>query len=85
MSKTIKSGIAMVKVLEDWGVDHIYGIPGGSFNSSMDAFFNERDHIKYIQVRHEEVGAIAATADAKITGKIGVAFGSARSWRNPPL
>lgn len=77
MSKTIKSGIAMVKVLEDWGVDHIYGIPGGSFNSSMDAFFNERDHIKYIQVRHEEVGAIAATADAKITGKIGVAFGSA--------
>ncbi|MFC6314112.1 pyruvate oxidase [Lapidilactobacillus achengensis] len=77
MTATIKSGIAMVKVLEDWGVDHIYGIPGGSFNSTMDALFSERDKIKYIQVRHEEVGAIAAAADAKITGKIGVAFGSA--------
>ncbi|MFD1465352.1 pyruvate oxidase [Lapidilactobacillus mulanensis] len=77
MTKTIKSGIAMAKVLEDWGVDHLYGIPGGSFNSSMDAFFTEREKIKYIQVRHEEVGAIAASADAKVTGKLGVTFGSA--------
>lgn len=77
MTKTIKSGIAMARVLEDWGVDHLYGIPGGSFNSSMDAFFNERAKIKYIQVRHEEVGALAAAADAKVTGKLGVAFGSA--------
>lgn len=77
MVETIKSGIAMVKVLEDWGVDHIYGIPGGSFNSTMDALFAQRDKIKFIQVRHEEVGAIAASADAKVTGKIGVAFGSA--------
>ncbi|WP_125604296.1 pyruvate oxidase [Lapidilactobacillus bayanensis] len=77
MVKTIKSGIAMVKVLEDWGVDHLYGIPGGSFNSTMDALFEQQNKIKYIQVRHEEVGAIAASADAKVTGKIGVAFGSA--------
>lgn len=77
MEKQIKSGIAMVKVLEDWGVDHVYGIPGGSFNSTMDALFSEKEKIKYIQVRHEEVGALAAAGDAKITGKIGVAFGSA--------
>lgn len=77
MADTIKSGIAMVKVLESWGVDHLYGIPGGSFNSTMDALFNQRDSIKYIQVRHEETGAIAAAADAKLTGKLGVTFGSA--------
>ncbi|MCD2255397.1 pyruvate oxidase [Agrilactobacillus fermenti] len=77
MTDTIKSGVAMVKVLEDWGVDHLYGIPGGSFNSTMDALFEEQAKIKYIQVRHEETGAIAAAADAKLTGKIGVTFGSA--------
>ncbi|KRN93139.1 pyruvate oxidase [Pediococcus stilesii] len=77
MDDKIKSGIAMVKVLESWGVDHVYGIPGGSFNSTMDALFSEKEKIKYIQVRHEEVGALAAAGDAKITGKIGVAFGSA--------
>lgn len=74
---TINAGVAMVKVLESWGVDHIYGIPGGSFNSIMDALYHEKEKIKYIQVRHEEVGALAAAADAKLTGKVGSVFGSA--------
>lgn len=77
MTEKITAGVAMVKVLESWGVDHLYGIPGGSFNSTMDALFDEKNKIKYIQVRHEEVGALAAAADAKLTGKIGVTFGSA--------
>ncbi|EGP4873254.1 pyruvate oxidase [Enterococcus faecium] len=76
MSK-INAGVAMVKVLESWGIDHIYGIPGGSFNSIMDALYHEKNEIKYIQVRHEEVGALAAAADAKLTGKVGAVFGSA--------
>lgn len=74
---TINAGVAMIKVLESWGVDHIYGIPGGSFNSIMDALYHEKEKIKYIQVRHEEVGALAAAADAKLTGKVGAVFGSA--------
>lgn len=77
MEKVIKSGLAMLNVLESWGVDHIYGIPGGSFNSTMDALYERQKTIRYIQVRHEEVGAIAAAVDAKVTGKIGVCFGSA--------
>lgn len=67
----------MVKVLESWGVDHVYGIPGGSFNSIMNAFYDRQETIRFIQVRHEEVGAIAASVDAKLTGKIGVCFGTA--------
>lgn len=73
----INAGVAMLKVMEDWGIDHLYGLPGGSFNSTMDALFDEQNHIKYIQVRHEETGALAAAADAKVTGKIGAVFGSA--------
>lgn len=76
MSK-INAGVAMVNVLEAWKIDHIYGIPGGSFNSTMDALYHERESVKYIQVRHEEAGALAAAADAKLTGKIGAVFGSA--------
>lgn len=77
MIQTIKSGVAMVKVLESWGVKHVYGIPGGSFNSIMNAFYDRQDTIRFIQVRHEETGAIAASVDAKLTGKIGVCFGTA--------
>ncbi|MCH4009449.1 pyruvate oxidase [Companilactobacillus sp.] len=76
MTKMI-AGQALVKVLEDWDVDHVYGIPGGSINHTVEGLYLEKDKVKYIQVRHEEVGAIAASADAKFTGKIGVAFGSA--------
>lgn len=76
MAKMI-AGQALVKVLEDWGVDHVYGIPGGSINHTVEGLYLEKDKVQYIQVRHEEVGAMAAAADAKFTGKIGVAFGSA--------
>ncbi|AYQ26473.1 MULTISPECIES: pyruvate oxidase [Enterococcus] len=77
MTNKINASVAMIKVLESWGIDHIYGIPGGSFNSTMDALYKERESVKYIQVRHEEVGALAAAADAKLTGKVGAVFGSA--------
>ncbi|AUI79500.1 thiamine pyrophosphate-binding protein [Lactiplantibacillus pentosus] len=76
MTKMI-AGQALVKVLEAWDVDHIYGIPGGSINHTVEGLYLEKAHIDYIQVRHEEVGALAASADAKFTSKIGVSFGSA--------
>ena len=50
----ILAGAAVIKVLEAWGVDHLYGIPGGSINSIMDALSAERDRIHYIQVRRED-------------------------------
>src|SRR5699024_12782794 len=43
----------------------------------MNALHNQQDKIKFIQVRHEEAGARAASASAKLTGKIGVVLGSA--------
>ncbi|MFC4760540.1 pyruvate oxidase [Fructobacillus durionis] len=74
---TVAASVAMLKVIEGWGVDHVYGYPGGSFNSTLSALTEEKDKLKYIQIRHEQVGAFAAAADAKLTGKIGVAFASA--------
>ncbi|MCI1983390.1 MAG: thiamine pyrophosphate-dependent enzyme [Bifidobacteriaceae bacterium] len=71
------AGQALVRVLQEWGVNHVYGIPGGSINHTLEGLYLEKDAVQYIQVRHEETGAIAASADAKYTGKIGVCFGSA--------
>lgn len=48
MEAAIKSGVAMLGVLESWGIDHVYGIPGGSFNSIMNAFYDRRDTIRFI-------------------------------------
>lgn len=77
MTEMINAGVAALRTLESWGVTHIYGIPGGTINNLMYALHAERDRMRYIHVRHEEVGALAAVADTKLTGHIGVAFGSA--------
>ncbi|MCD2256109.1 pyruvate oxidase [Agrilactobacillus fermenti] len=73
----MKAGQALAQVLTSWDIDHIYGITADSINNTVDGLYQERENLKYIQVRHEEVGALAASADAKLTGKIGVSFGSA--------
>ncbi|TKI90015.1 pyruvate oxidase, partial [Bacillus cereus] len=66
------AGEALVDLLIDWGVEHIYGMPGDSINSIIEALRKKQDQIKFIQVRHEEAGALAAAAYAKLTGKLGV-------------
>jgi len=62
----------LVELLIEWGVDHIYGMPGDSINTIIEALRKAKDKIKFIQVRHEEVGAMAAASYAKLTGKLGV-------------
>ncbi len=69
---TINAGDAMMKVLEAWGVKRIYGLPGGSLDSTMNSIYNWRDKISYVGVRHEEAGALAAVAESKLTGRISV-------------
>lgn len=73
----ISGSDALMKVLHEWGIKRIYGLPGGSFDSTMNAIHNWRDKIDYIGVRHEEVGGLAAVAEAKLTGRVGVMIGSA--------
>lgn len=50
---TITAGHALAKVLVSWDIDHIYGITADSINNTVDGLYQERDHLKYIQVRHE--------------------------------
>lgn len=76
----INGADAMLQVLYDWHIDHIYGFPGGSFDSGMNAIYDFKDKMKYIEVRHEEAAALAASAEYKFSGKLGVCFGSAGPW-----
>lgn len=77
MSKEkIKASVASLKVLEGWGVDTIYGIPSGTLNSLMDGLAEESHNIKFLQVKHEEVGAMAAVMQKKFGGHLAVCVGS---------
>ncbi len=72
----VKIAVAALRVLEGWGVDTIYGIPSGTLSSFMDALAEEKDRIEFIQVKHEEVGAMAAVMQSKGRGKLAVCVGS---------
>ncbi len=52
-------------------------MPGDSINSIIEALRKKQDKIKFIQVRHEEAGALAAAAYAKLTGETWCLYGNA--------
>jgi pyruvate dehydrogenase (quinone) len=66
---------SLVRTLVEAGVKRIYGIVGDSLNGITDAIRREKS-IQWIHVRHEEVAAFAAGADAHVTGELAVCAGS---------
>ena len=62
----------LVDVLQRWGVDVVFGLPGDGINGIMETLRQRQDAIRFIQVRHEESAAFMACAYAKYTGKLGV-------------
>jgi pyruvate dehydrogenase (quinone) len=65
----------LVDVLEQAGVERIYGVTGDSLNGIADSI-RRSERIKWIHVRHEETAAFAAGAEAHLTGKLAVCAGS---------
>jgi pyruvate dehydrogenase (quinone) len=57
------------------GVKRIYGVVGDSLNGITDSI-RRQGKIEWIHVRHEEVAAFAAGAEAQLTGSLAVCAGS---------
>jgi pyruvate dehydrogenase (quinone) len=72
MSQTVAD--VLVGVLEQIGVKQIFGLIGDSLNPLADAV--RRSRIEWIGVRHEEGAALAASGQAKLTGKLAVCCGT---------
>src|SRR5882757_6465236 len=73
MSMTVAE--QFVEVLVTAGVKRVYGIVGDSLNGLTEAI-RSHDEIEWIHVRHEEVAAFAAGAEAHLTGSLTVCAGS---------
>jgi pyruvate dehydrogenase (quinone) len=64
----------LVGVLEHIGVKQIFALIGDSLNPLADAV--QRSSIEWIGVRHEEGAALAASGQAKLTGRLAVCAGT---------
>ena len=73
MAKTVADQFA--EILAAAGVKRIYGIVGDSLNGLTDAI-RRQGKIEWVHVRHEEVAAFAAGAEAHLTGELAVCAGS---------
>jgi pyruvate dehydrogenase (quinone) len=65
----------LVQTLIEAGVKRVYGVAGDSLNG-MTETIRKSDKIEWLHVRHEEVGAFAAGAEAHLTNEIAVCAGS---------
>ena len=61
----------VIRVLEELGVECVFGIPGGAILPVYDPLLDS-ERIRHVLVRHEQGAGHAATGYAAATGKVGV-------------
>jgi thiamine pyrophosphate-dependent acetolactate synthase large subunit-like protein len=73
MSQTV--GELLVSTLADIGATQVFGVVGDALNPFTDALRRDK-RMSWLGVRHEEGAALAATGQAKLTGRLGVCAGT---------
>jgi pyruvate dehydrogenase (quinone) len=71
----MKTAEILVEMLRDVGVSRVYGVSGDSLNAFTDSI-RTNEGIEWVHVRHEEVAAFAAGAEAHLTNRLAVCAGS---------
>ena len=71
---TRTGGQLLVDALKVHGVDMAFGVPGESYLSVLDAFYESRDDIKLVICRQDGGAANMADAYGKLTGRPGICF-----------
>ncbi|GHE67616.1 acetolactate synthase [Camelimonas fluminis] len=70
MSETMTGAEMVIRALQDQGVEHIFGYPGGAVLPIYDAMFHQ-EKVRHVLVRHEQGAVHAAEGYARSTGKVG--------------
>lgn len=65
----------IANVLEEAGIEFVFGLPGGGTVAIYDSLFDKRKRIQSILVRHEQAAAIMADAYGRATGRPAVIMG----------
>jgi acetolactate synthase I/II/III large subunit len=71
MSEMMTGAEMVIRALQDQGVEHLFGYPGGAVLPIYDALFHQ-EKVKHILVRHEQGAVHAAEGYARSSGKVGV-------------
>lgn len=75
LTEDVRVTEAIARALISGGVDHVFGMPGGSTVSIYDALFDHRDEIRTVLVREEARAGVMAEVYGRLTGRPGVCIG----------
>ncbi len=70
-----KANELIVQLLEEAGIEYVFGIPGGGTGQIYNLLVGKEDRIKAILCRHEQTAAIMADVYGRATGKPAVVMG----------
>jgi acetolactate synthase-1/2/3 large subunit len=68
---------AIVRVLEQAGIDHVFGMPGGQTIPIYDALFDHQSTIRTVLTREESLAGVMAEVYGRLTGRPGVCIDQA--------
>jgi acetolactate synthase I/II/III large subunit len=72
MSSDRHGGLLLADLLLAYGVDVVFGVPGGQTMALYDGILQRAPAIRHVLVRDERSGAYAADGLARVTGRVGV-------------
>src|SRR3954451_12729124 len=75
LDREVRVSEAIARVLEDAGIDMIFGIIGGDSWMLFDALNEHRETIRAATGREESLAGVMAEVYGRLTGKPGVVYG----------
>ena len=82
LSEEVATREAIVRVLEQAGIDAVFGMPGGNTGVIYNALYEHRDKIRAVLVREESRAGVMAEVYGRLTGRPGVALAQAAFMAN---
>ena len=75
LTEEVRAAEGVVRVLEEAGIDMVFGIAGGNMGRLYDALYDHQDTVRAVLVRHEQLASVMAEVYGRLTGRPGVAIG----------
>jgi acetolactate synthase-1/2/3 large subunit len=85
LQEEVSPSEAIVRVLEQAGIDMIFGMPGGYTGAIFNALYDHQTTLRTVLIREEARAGIMAEVYGRLTGKPGVAIGQGAFMANTTL
>jgi acetolactate synthase I/II/III large subunit len=85
LSEDVSPSEAIVRVLEQAGINLVFGMPGGNMGAIFNALYDHRETIRSVLVREEARAGVMAEVYGRLTGKPGVVIAQGAFLANVTL